>query len=51
MDILKQKMKNVFSVVQSKMVDLVAMNVDMKPMKRELKLIRLYVKNAFQNYL
>ena len=44
MDILKQKMKNVFIAGLNNMVGLDVMNMDMKSMKMELKLIILYVK-------
>ena len=44
MDILKQKMKSVFIVGLNNMVVLDVMNVDIKSMKMELKMIILYVK-------
>ena len=46
MDILRQKIKNVNIVIRKKMEDPHVMNVDMKKMIKELKLIRLYVKSV-----
>ncbi len=44
--ILKPKKKNAFIAVQSNMEDLVVMNMNMKKMNTELKLIKLFAKNA-----
>ena len=46
MVILKPKKKNAFIAVQSNMEDLVVMNMNMKKMNTELKLIKLFAKNA-----
>ena len=51
MDILKQKMKNVFIVALSKMVGLDVLIVDMKLTLMELKQIRLFAKSVIMEML